>query len=101
MKKRYIGYGLIISLILSIGISLFQYLNTPSDFIEYGFPFAVYEYYIAINRGRTLWLGIVGNILFTIVLGYFIGLIISFITKNKGDLEYPKRSVKNTRFRYF
>jgi hypothetical protein len=91
MKKRHIVYGLTISLAIFAGIPLFQYLNPPAfyetDVYGYGFPFAIYEYVQTLNRGRPLLLGIIGNVLFTIVFGYFIGFIISFITKNTRNLE--------------
>ncbi len=43
---------------------------------EFGFPFSYYEYLSMLNRGRVLYLGIIGNLVIACALGIIAAVVV-------------------------
>ena len=68
LGQYFIGYG---------GFGLVEGVDPWA--LTFGFPFSYYEWVFRLHRGRILYLGIVGNLAFAIIVGFIAGLISSFI----------------------
>lgn len=72
----FLSVGLIILLNLGQYALGFGIVSADGWDVNFGFPFSYYEYIVVLNRGRVLYLGVIGNLLFSFIVGLFASIIV-------------------------
>ena len=85
-KKLHILIEIFI-LALVFVVNFYQYINYINTTVfgrtySFGFPFSIYEYDLMFNRGFIILEGVLGNFVFIVILGYVLGSVIQYFTKD-------------------